>query len=78
MSHVQVSVSKMNSFPLDVIYRGLLLREDRTLESYGLKNNATVYIIYKEPAVEGNIPPPCQNIEALHPYPPHLEIQDPS
>ena len=40
---------------IDVIYRGLLLKDDKTLESYGLKDNATVYIIYKEPKVEGNI-----------------------
>ena len=36
----------------DVIYRGLLLKDDQTLESYGLKENAVVHIIYREPLPE--------------------------
>lgn len=40
-------------FRLDIIYKGLLLQDEKTLESYGLKDNAIVYIIYKEPIVAG-------------------------
>jgi hypothetical protein len=45
----------MSFLYVDVIYRGLLLKDDRTLESYGLKDNAVVHIIYREPLPEGNI-----------------------
>lgn len=41
----------------DLIFRGLKLRDTETLDSYGLKDGSTVYIIYKqEPSVsEGKI-----------------------
>ena len=32
----------------DLIFRGLKLRDSETLDSYGLKDGSTVYIIYKE------------------------------
>ncbi len=54
-----ICISILNLLSLlqvDVIYSGLLLKDDRTLESYGLKDNAIVYIIYREPNLEGNIP----------------------
>lgn len=31
----------------DFIFRGLILKDDQTLDSYGLKDGSTVYIIYK-------------------------------
>ncbi|XP_028406941.1 ubiquitin-like protein 7 [Dendronephthya gigantea] len=36
----------------DVIYKGLLLKDDETLESYGVKEDATVYIIYRSPIAQ--------------------------
>lgn len=42
-------------YDLGIVYRGLLLKDDQSLESYGVKEDATVYVLYRKQKNEGTL-----------------------
>ncbi|XP_046863489.1 ubiquitin-like protein 7 isoform X2 [Xenia sp. Carnegie-2017] len=50
-----------------IVYRGLLLKDDQSLESYGVKEDATVYVLYRKQKKEDREEELDVDVEGLKP-----------